>query len=168
MDDEDLFRRAKEYAKYKGIRLAPEQRFAWGSDGTIWKTSAGSALKILERPKNYRDELTAYQRLHAASVDEINGFSIPRLLGSNDALLAIEMSIVQRPYLLDFGKIYLDEPPPYWTDPQLMQNAHAEWRELFGKRWPVVWAVLGVLRQKFGIYYVDPKPGNILFLTDDD
>jgi hypothetical protein len=145
MDDRDLLRRAKEYAKYKAIRLDLEERLGWGSDGTVWRTSAGSAVKILALQKNYSDELTAYQRLRAESVDEINGFAIPKLLDSHDGLLAIEMSVVQRPFLLDFGKIYLDRPPPYWADAQLMQNAHAEWRELFGERWPKVSAA----RQSF-------------------
>ena len=151
----------------KGIGLKLEDRLGYGSDGTVWQTSAKSALKILGRQKNYIDEVTAYRRLLAASIDEIHGLAVPKLLDSNDGLWAIEMSVVQPPFLLDFGKIYLDDPPPYWGDAQLMQNAQVDGRELFGKHWRKVVAALGILRQRFGIYYVDPRPGNINFGDDE-
>jgi len=43
-----------------------------------------------------------------------------------------------------------------------MANWRAEGRENFGDRWSIVMSLVRAL-QKFGIYYVDPKPGNIMF-----
>ena len=88
------------------------------------------------------------------------------LLDFDDHLLAIEMEIVRPPFLLDFGKVYLDRPPPYADDTQLMATAHAAGKELIGKRWSQVLRVLAAL-QRFGIYYVDPKPANIDFGQGD-
>jgi hypothetical protein len=65
-------------------------------------------------------------------------------------------------FLLDFGKVYLDAPPPYWNDAEIMANWHAEGRENFGDRWSKVLSLIGML-QKYGIWYIDPKPGNIMF-----
>ena len=76
------------------------------------------------------------------------------------------MTLVRPPFLLDFGKVYIDHPPPYWGDTQLMANFHAEGRENFQSRWPVVLRALSILRGH-GIYYVDPRPGNVTFGDDD-
>ena len=72
------------------------------------------------------------------------------------------MTIVSPPFLLDFGKVYLDSPPPYWDNSEIMSNWHVEGRENFGERWSKVLSLIGWL-QKYGIWYVDPKPGNIMF-----
>ncbi len=138
-------------------------KLGYGSDGTVWTTSRKSALKILGRPENYASEVEYYRRLREADTDEICGFAVPRLLECDEELLAIEMSIVQPPYLLDFGKVHLDHPPPYWGDAQFTNNAFADGREHFGRDWSKVLAAMTVLRSKFGIYYVDPRPGNISF-----
>lgn len=87
---------------------------------------------------------------------------MPKLIDADELLLAVEMSIVQPPFLLDFGKVYLDTPPPYWNDAEIVADWHAEGRDNFGNRWSTVMSLIGVL-QKYGIYYVDPKPGNIMF-----
>jgi hypothetical protein len=74
--------------------------------------------------------------------------------------MVVEMTIVEAPYLLDFGKVYLDAPPDYYADKLIMQNWFAECRELFEDDWTTVNGLLFAL-QKQGIYYVDPKPANI-------
>ena len=72
------------------------------------------------------------------------------------------MSIVSQPFVVDFGKVYFDTPPPYWNDAEVMSHCHAEGQETFGPRWPKVLAVIAAI-QRYGIWYVDPKPGNIMF-----
>jgi hypothetical protein len=52
-----------------------------------------------------------------------------------------------------------------------MANAEADARELFGSQWPNVAAVLYALRERYRIYYGDPRPGNInwgVAIEDDD
>lgn len=43
------------------------------------------------------------------------------------------MDIVSPPFLLDFGKAYLDVPPDY--SPEAIADWEAERREIFGDRW---------------------------------
>jgi hypothetical protein len=163
--DHDLLVRAFEYTKSRQIDLDEKGKLGYGTDGTVWTTSRESALKLFEHAKGYRNELASYRRLRDARIREIRGLSVPLLVDFDDSTMAVEMTIVQPPYLLDFGKVYLDRPPPYWSDPQILESVHAEGRELFERRWPEVLRVLAGL-QALGIYYVDPKPANINFGDD--
>jgi hypothetical protein len=119
-------------------------------------------LKLCERDKSFRDEVECYRRLQDQNVRRIQEFAVPRLIDWDDPLMAIEISIVSPPFLLDFGKVYLDSPPPYWNDAEIMSAWHAEGKENFGPRWSQVLSLIGML-QKYGIWYVDPKLGNIMF-----
>jgi hypothetical protein len=154
--------RAKSYADSREISLEEEAPIGYGMDGTIWHTSRQSVIKTFEREKNYQDEVECYRRFLERQTESIAGFVLPELVDCDDGLLTLEMSIVQPPFLLDFGKVYLDAPPPYWDDAHVMDHWHAEGRENFGKRWSTVLSVIRIL-EGFGIYYVDPKPGNIMF-----
>ena len=159
----DLGDRALEFCRSIGKTLA--RPLGAGTDGTVWQIVENTAIKVFERPENYRDELTCYLRFQSARVKSINGFAVPRLRAYEDSLLAIEMSIVEPPYLLDFGKVYIDRPPPYYHDKTIRRIALEERQELFEDRWQVVEGLLFEL-EKLGIYYVDAKPGNIRFAGD--
>ncbi len=143
------------------ISLHGEGPFGYGMDGTIWRTSRHSAVKTFERDKNFRDELECYQRFAAANIDTIAGFAVPELLDYDASLAVIEIKIVRPPFLLDFGKVYLDAPPPYWDDAEIMSHWHEEGRENFGDQWAKVLSLIRIL-EGYGIYYVDPKPGNVM------
>jgi hypothetical protein len=162
VDRTSHFERAKSYADSKQLSLEVEDAIGYGMDGSIWQTSRPSVVKVYERAKNYHDEVECYRRFASRNVITISGFTVPVLIGCDDNLLALEMSIVQPPFLLDFGKVYLDAPPPYWDDAEIMGHWHEEGRENFGKRWSNLLSVVRIL-ESFGIYYVDPKPGNIMF-----
>lgn len=112
--------------------------------------------------------LECYQRFQAQRIRELDGFAIPFLEDFDEALMAIEMTLVDPPYLLDFGKVHIDAPPPYHGDPQLLANAFAEWRERFGSDWQDVAFVLKTLEKRFGIFYADPRPSNICTGNIDD
>ena len=167
IDNAELLARADQYAHSKGISIVRKDMLGYGSDGNVWRSSAKSAIKALNRPESYVVELECYRRLKTADVREICGFNVPILEGWDDTLLVIEMTIVQPPYLLDFGKVYLDNPPTYLYDEQMIANATAEWRERFGRRWTKVNSAVGMLK-KYGIYYFDPRPGNICFGDEDN
>jgi hypothetical protein len=77
--------------------------------------------------------------------------------------VVIEMSIVVPPYLIDFGKVYIDKR----SDPMWRRQFELEGRERFDERWPEVRRLLRLL-ELHGINYLDPKPGNISFPDDDD
>jgi hypothetical protein len=160
--NEKLAQRAEAYVQGRGLRLDFQYPLGSGIDGYVWRTSRRSALKLCEREKSFREEVESYQRLQNAKVNRILGFAVPGLIDFDDSLMAIEISVVSPPFLLDFGKVYLDAPPPYWNDAEIMAHWHSEGEENFGDRWPEVLRLIGAL-QKYGIWYVDPKPGNIMF-----
>jgi hypothetical protein len=139
----NLLTRAFGYVKSRQIQLDEKDKLGCGTDGTVWMTSRESALKLFEHPKGYGNELACYRRLGDAGIREIRGLAVPRLIDFDDSIMAVEMTIVQPPYLLDFGKVYLDRPPPYWSDQQILESVHAEGREVFERRWPEVLRVGG-------------------------
>lgn len=77
----------------------------YGSDGSVWTTSRHTAVKALYFQKNFDHELECYLRLKQANVRSIGLFDIPILEDFDKKLMVLEMSIVQPPYLLDFGKV---------------------------------------------------------------
>jgi hypothetical protein len=87
---------------------------------------------------------------------------VPRLLDFHDELLVIEMQIVMPPYVVDFASAYLDGPPPYADEPEIMEPWEAAKRDQFEQRWPTVKRLIAAL-QIHGIYLSDVKPGNIEF-----
>lgn len=139
----------------------------YGSDGSVWMSSRHMAIKALYEKHRFDLELECYLRLKRADIRHIGMFDVPFLVDFDQALLIIEISIVQPPYLLDFGKVYLDHPPTHLYDEQMMANAYVEWEERFGKRWSKVLHAMKML-EKLGIYYYDPRPGNICFGDEDD
>lgn len=157
--DSILIQRATLYAERNTLILDFDDRLGNGQDGAVWKTDKNSAVKALLHQNNYRTELRCYQRLLEHRIGEILGLEVPVLVNYDDELLVIEMDIVEPPYILDFGKAYIDESPPY----SAVQLAawQREWIRFFPKKdIPKIRSVLAKLRG-IGIHYVDPKPGNI-------
>lgn len=108
------------------------------------KSKAGkTALKVHRSVEPYLREREAYGRLRDAGVSEILGFNVPQLIRFDDELRIIEMSIVARPFVLDFAGAWLDTPPDF------PEETWAEWeaekREQFGTLRPRVQAVLEAL-----------------------
>ena len=88
------------------------------------------------------------------------GHRVPLLLGFDDQLFALEMTIVSPPFVLDFGGAYLDRPPDFsaevWADWRAMKS------EAFESNWPTVQKILAEF-ESYGIYVADVNPGNIKF-----
>ena len=129
----------------------------WKTDETI---GVRAAVKAFERRKNYCVELACYQRLREHNITRIDGFTIPQLLNWDDDLMVIAMQLVTAPYILDFGKAYLDSQPEH--SPEQWADHNRQQLELWGAYLPRVQSVLRQL-EYIGIYYRDPKPGNIMF-----
>ena len=93
---------------------------------------------------------------------KILDFNVPQFIRADDNLRIIEMSIVTRPFVLDFAGAYLDAPPDF------PDEIWAEWesgkQEQFDVRWPKVHALLSKL-EELDIYMVDVSPSNIAFPT---
>jgi hypothetical protein len=155
---------AQSYAALHGLRLA--ERLGFGIHGTIFVVENNSkpgktAIKAHYSAEAYLRERNAYQRLRDAGVSDIIGFNVPQLIGFDDELRIIEMTIVARPFLLDFAGAYLDARPEF--SEEIWREWEAEKREQFEKRWPKAQAVLAAL-EDLDIYMVDVSPTNISFL----
>ena len=109
----------------------------------------------------YLRERAVYERLKSAAVTEVLGFNVPQFIRAEDDLRVIAMSIVTRPFVLDFAGAYLDVLPDF------PEEMWAEWeagkRELFEDRWPRVEKILTAL-EELDIYMVDVSPSNIAFV----
>lgn len=161
LDNQEALARLKLYANRRGIRVFEQVPLGHGSDGAVWKTNVWSAVKAFFHKPTFVKERECYRRLQAAGARTVNGFNVPIIEGVDNDLLVIEMTIVAPPFLLDFGKASLDAPPVYADDPKRMAEIEMQWRDLFGTNWNQVLGALFELRHRYGIYYLDPRPGNI-------
>jgi len=163
MEQDFIVTNALAYAAQHQLKLA--ERLGFGVHGIIFvaedKSKSGrTAIKAHYESEPYRRECAAYERLKQADVVELLGFNVPQFIAADDGLRVIEMSIVTRPFVLDFAGAYLDAPPDFPED------AWVEWeagmREQFEARWPEVEAVLAAL-EELDIYMLDVSPSNIAF-----
>jgi len=155
---------AHEYASRN--RLVVRESLGAGIHGLVRvvqgnTTLGGTALKVFHAEEFFRRELAVYERLKAARIREILGFAVPQLIRADDELLALEMTVVERPFVLDFAGAYLDNAAP-WFDDEVWETWETDKREKFGLRWPEVQAVLAAL-EGYGIHMLDVNPGNVAF-----
>jgi len=165
----ELFGRAREYASRYGLVLGDELGF--GVHGTVFVVQsqpqeaahAGqSAIKVHEREPDYCRERDAYLRLKEHGIRAIGGCHVPQLLRYDDELWIVEMTVVTRPFVLDFAGAFLDKPPDF--PEEVLADWRADKQEQFEKNWPRVESILRLL-QNYGIFLVDVSPSNIS-LTD--
>ena len=62
-----------------------------------------TAVKFFDRVDRFARELEVYHVLSARGTSQIAGHAVPELIGADEDLLAIEISIVERPFVLDFA-----------------------------------------------------------------
>lgn len=157
--DRDILDRANQYALSRGVQL--EDRLGYGKDGTVWSTSRATAVKVFRRSEPYERELAAYHRLAEHGVRSVCGHAVPELHEVDGALLALEMTTVRPPFLLDFAGASLDEAPDFGAE--VLEQWREDKREQFGEQWPRVEIILAAMR-RFGIHLLDLNPGNITFV----
>lgn len=155
--------RAEAYCRGKGLVLV--DRLGFGVHGSVFAAENQSdrrrtAVKALERERFYLRERNVYLRFMEQSVTYIRGAAVPELLGYDNQLWVIEMTIVSRPFVLDFAGAYLDQPPDY--SDEVLADWRAEKQEQFESRWPEVQAILRSL-ESYGVFMADVNPGNISF-----
>ena len=156
-------RRAQEYCKQNGLLLG--NPLGAGVHGSVFAVESQtekriSAIKVHEREPPYGRERDAYLRLQENEVNDIRGCAVPEMLRFDNALWVLEMSVVTRPFVLDFAGAYLDEPPDF--SEEVLPDWRAEKAEQFGSRWPEVRAILRFL-EGHGVFMVDVNVGNISF-----
>jgi hypothetical protein len=161
--NEELLHRAREYAARYGLSLANE--LGSGVHGIVFLAIAKAekarcAVKIHSQEEAFRRERDIYLRLKERGVKRIRECEVPQFIRFDDEFRVIEMTIVSRPFVLDFAGAYLDKAPTF------PEEVWADWRaekaEQFGAHWPEVQAILAVL-QGYGVFMEDVNPGNIAF-----
>jgi hypothetical protein len=161
--DEELLEKARLFAEAHGCTIG--ERLGFGIHGIVMvlkceHKAAATAVKVHSSLAPYRRERNIYERLKIARITKILGFHVPQLLRSDDELLALEITIVTPPHVLDFAGAFLDFPPDF------SEEAWADWRqkneEQFGSDWAKAQEILSEL-EELGIYMYDPSPSNIRF-----
>lgn len=151
--------RALAYARQLDIRL--EDRLGFGKDGIVWSTEKPSVVKVFEKDYRWQRELDVYRRLESLNMRSIRGHQIPVFLGADKEYLAIHMTLVRRPFLLDFATAQLDAPLEF--PPEVLEEWERDKAEQFGANWTEAKSVLAALEGRCGIYMLDVHPGNIGF-----
>jgi serine kinase of HPr protein (carbohydrate metabolism regulator) len=163
MDDEDLVEVAQDYASRHALEV--REILGSGIHGIVYvvesKADPGRrALKLHRDTEAYTREKTVYELLREKRIDTILGFDIPQPLRFDDEFMAIEMTIVMPPFVLDFASASLEVPMEF------SEEVWADWehtkQEQFGLQWEAVQAILTELR-RYGIHMLDPSPSNIRF-----
>ena len=163
MNSDDYRERLERYTR--GRELTVLAALGSGTQGSVYlianlSRTRRTAVKFHRRQIAYFRERDVFLRLRDLEIDEVNGHAVPILIGHDDELLAIEMTTVSPPFVLDFGGAYLDRPPEYsdevWEDWNRMKS------EAFEENWPAVEEILGEF-QSFGIYIADVNTSNIRF-----
>jgi hypothetical protein len=155
---------AETYAVRRQLRLTPGLGF--GIHGTVFVAqdkvnNNRSAVKAHNSIAPYLRERAIYERLRDAGVSEMRGFHVPQLIRADDDLRVIEMTIVTRPFALDFAGAYLDSQPEF--SEEIWADWEAQKREQFGERWTIVRALMDAFEQ-LDIYWLDVSPNNVAFL----
>jgi len=161
--DEDLDSLAQRYALRRNIKLG--ERLGFGIHGTVFAAEDNTkpgffAVKFHREERPFERECGVYQRLREEQTTRILGFNVPKLLSIDAEFRAIEMTIVCRPFLLDFADALLDVAPDF--SEEVLRQWEEERAEIFGERWPEVTRILAAL-QAFDVYLLDINPRNISF-----
>ena len=121
------------------------------------------AIKVHRATDSFHREKAVYDRLGRTGIKHVLGFNVPLLMGADDRLRVLEMTIVTRPFILDFASAHLDQRPDF--PEEIWQEWEREKREQFEDRWPTVAAIMDEF-ENLGIYLMDITPNNIGFLAE--
>lgn len=145
--DEDIIEKAGTYADRRNRHVTGQ--LGSGIHGIVFVTEGNvypgaSALKLHYSEEPYRRERDAYRRLAEDGVTAIRGLRVPQMIASDDELLALEMTMVKPPFLLDFASAWLDRRPEF------SEEVWEDWRrkneEQFGADWPEVQLIFANLK----------------------
>jgi len=101
-----------------------------------------------------------YRRLAEHEVNRVGDFQVPELRSFHEGLLALEISVVFPPFLIDFGKSRLLED---WEDADTAEFEAKFEREFSSQQAAIASAVFSQLKRKYGVLHLDMSPYNLNF-----
>jgi hypothetical protein len=135
-----------------------------GKDGSVFQTTRATAVKFLFSQDYYNREVRAYRILADLEIENIAGHQCPIFRRSDDTLLAIEMSVVRPPFIVDFVSAYTDEEIQWLGfDDDVISERELFWQERFGDRWPQVANIRDEFHRLTGFTLLDLSHNNIRF-----
>ncbi|HET6252080.1 MAG TPA: hypothetical protein VFE47_30625 [Tepidisphaeraceae bacterium] len=154
--------RIKEYEARHQCRFPGLLSPGPGQDGFVLRSDRFTAVKFFDRTERFSRELEVYQVLRERGITEVAGHWVPILRDWDEELHAIEMTVVERPFVLDFAGAKLPHEIPDFE--QHVMDEHMEHlQELFGEQWADAMHVAEMFRQATGFTLLDIHPGNIAF-----
>jgi hypothetical protein len=104
-----------------------------GQDGFVQRSDRLTAVKFFDRADRFAREREVYVLLRDKGIHDVAGHRVLRLINVAEDLLAIEMSIVERPFVLDFAGAKRPEKVPDFE--QHVIDEHLQHlQDLFGDR----------------------------------
>jgi hypothetical protein len=122
------------YAARYGCDLV--RRLGFGREGTVAQSDRPSAVKFFDATASmgqrpFVRECEVYQVLSERHIDLIAGHAVPKLVRHDAELLAIEMSIVAPPFVLDFaGARTVEEAAMFDFEQHVIEEHHARLQDL--------------------------------------
>ena len=136
----------------------PLARLGWGISGYVYLApDLRTAVKVLRYRAGFDAEVRTYQMLRRLGFRQLLGFTVPRMLGYRDDLLAIQMDFVRSPYLLDFAGVQFSKPD---FSRDVMAHWHQKISEFFSPNEAMIYGIYAALA-RHGIYYMDFRPSNV-------
>jgi len=153
---------ATDYTARYGVGFI--ERLGNGKDGQVLKTADRRAVKLFSDESAYRRELRGYQILRARDIQDIGGFQVPQFIRNDDSLRAIEMTVVDAPFILDFAAAYTpEEYDRFEFTREVLEETEARWAENLGEHWPAAQEIVAEFRRLTGLILLDLTPNNIRF-----
>jgi hypothetical protein len=121
--NESLLAQARLYASCHQLEIGAP--LGSGKDGIVMAAKRNAkpaevAIKVHRFDELYQREKEAYGRLKTCGISKVRRFHVPQFIASDDILRVIQMTIVARPFVLDFAAAYLDKRPDFseeiWAD----------------------------------------------------
>lgn len=158
----DFPRRIARYLSLQDDPVKINGRLGEGTDGAVWATDRDTAIKVFKTETGYWNEKDTYVRLaEYGHTDTIGEFWVPEMQGCDDELMIVEMDIMHRaPFVIDFAKVRLNSSPDF--SEITTQEIEEQGQYLFDDNWPRAKYLIHML-ETYQIYYLDPKPWNIVF-----
>lgn len=155
--------RIQEYQKRYHCRLLGFLGSGPGQDGFVQRSSRLTAVKFFDRAERFEREREVYRILQRRGIHDIAGHNVPEYIGEDGELRTLEMSIVGRPFILDFaGARHPHEVPDF--EPHVIDEHTARLMDLFGDRYAEVLHVVDLFHRRTGFILLDIHPGNIAFV----